>query len=75
MSGRNAHLRIEDYDLHDRVVNETRQSLLVKPALAVPCVSAAPAMSSVEGEGRPFQDSSHEENEKPFGFVSEHYLA
>ena len=75
MSGSDVHLRIEDYDAYDRAVNETRQSLLVKPAPAMAFVSAAPAMSSIEGEGRPFQYSSHEENEKPFGFVSEHYFA
>jgi hypothetical protein len=41
MSGREANIRLEDYEQYDRVVNDTRQSLLVKPSPAMPCISLA----------------------------------
>ena len=48
MSGREAHIRLEDYEQYDRVVNDTRQSLLEKPPPAMPCISLA--MSGLGGE-------------------------
>ncbi len=41
MSGREANIRLEDYEQYDRVVNDTRQSFLAKPSPAMPCISLA----------------------------------
>jgi hypothetical protein len=91
MSGREANIRLEDYEQYDRVVNDTRQSLLVKPAPAMPCISLAMSGLGEERSSQFFDESiytntssnnssgaprgSHQENEKPAGFVSEHYSA
>jgi hypothetical protein len=90
MSGREANIRLEDYEQYDRVVNDTRQSLLVKPSPAMPCSSLAMSGLGEERSSQVFDTSiymntsvnsssgeprgAHQENEKPAGFGSEHYF-
>ncbi len=91
MSGRGASIKLEDYEQYDRVVNDTRQSLLQKPPLGMPCVAFAMSGLGEERSSQVFDTSiymnasvndssgeprgAHQENEKPAGFVSEHYFA
>ena len=96
MSGREANIKLEDYANYDRVVNDTRQSLLQKPLPAMPCIALAMSGLGEEGSSQLCDDSiytnpaekenhvnkssgeagvTHQENEKPAGFVSEHYFA
>ncbi len=82
---------MEDYEQYDRVVNDTRQSLLQKPPPAMPCIALAMSGLGEERSSQVFDNSiqkkshvnsssgearvTHQENEKPAGFVSEHYFA
>ncbi len=91
MSGREAHIRLGDYEQYDRVANDTRQSLLEKPLPSIPCISLAMRGLGEEGSSQVFDNSiymnasvndssgeprgAHPENEKPADFVSEHYFA
>ena len=91
MSGREAHIRLGDFEQYDRVVNDTRQSLLQKQPPAMPCIALAMSGLGEEGSSQVFGNSiqkkahvsnssgearvTHQENEKPAGFVSEHYFA
>ena len=57
MSGKEAHIRLEDYEQYDRVVNDTRQSLLQKPPPAMPCIALAMSGLGEEGSSQVFDSS------------------
>ena len=57
MSGREAHIRLEDYEQYDLVVNDTRQSLLQKPPPAMLCVAFAMSGLGEEGSSQVFDTS------------------
>ena len=57
MSGRGASIKLEDYEQYDRVVNDTRQSLLQKPPPAMPCIALAMSGLGEEGSSQFCDDS------------------
>jgi hypothetical protein len=57
MSGRGASIKFEDYEQYDRVVNDTRQSLLQKPPPAMPCIALAMSGLGEEGSSQVFDPS------------------